>query len=256
MSIKQLLKLKATACRVPSSMSLREVGIWIYDPNADPDVVHGLDIDMAVVGLSIDGTDEGIVTPEEMSRMKYGSDGSRRLILCELALACPSTWRPYWKWGEDDWPTWVIGMHDGNYVVNIMSPHWHEILRGEVEAIKRAGFDGVWLDCRYAVPIDTEMADLVMKVRKWLGDGTLVVTNGEHLIQLPDFEKHVDGFGKVKLFSADTPDPETIDFLEMASKPVFVVERCPHDEDEIAKYRRLVSEHGWNPCLVTDAGYA
>lgn len=256
MDFSKLVKLKATAHRVPATMTLREVGAWVFDLYADPEEIHAADIDMAIIGLTMDGSDEGIPTAEEMRLMKFGSDGSRRLILCDVALACPTTQRPYWQWGED-YPPWVIGSHDGRYVANIMSDAWRDILMSEIEHVKAAGFDGIWLDCRYPVPLDSEMADLIGKVRVRLGhDKTLICANAEHLIELPGFEDEIDGWGRVGLYSGgEKPDDDAIEQLHKANKPVFVVELSEHDDEKIADYRRLVSEQGFNPCVVTEEGW-
>jgi CheY-like chemotaxis protein len=246
----QRLTVKATAERL-SRMTLREVGPWAYVPNASPDDIHQMDIDMAIIKFSFDGTNEGAPTAEEMRTMQIGADGSRRLILCELAIAMADPRRPYWKWG-DDYPPWVFGLLGSGYAVNLVASQWHKILHDEVRKIVDAGFDGIWLDCRYPVMIGKELVDLVNQVRTH--GLPIVMANAEHLIDLPGFE--AEAIGKNGLFSVDNEldRTEAIAYLSATEKPVFIVESCLWDNERISELRRLVSEHGWNPCVVTDMG--
>lgn len=256
MSISGLLRLKATAKRIPAKMTLREVGTWAYAPYADPDHIHAADIDMAVVNYSIDGTDEGCPTPKEMELMRRGPDGAPRLILCNLAAAVADPSRPYWPQGG--MPGWAISDWKDGYAVYIMSKEWRAILLEEVEKAIGTGFDGIFLDCDYLVPIDLDMADLVWRVREKIGNRTLVVANGEYMAPIPGFLDIVDGLARVGLYSVESSiyeRDEVEDYLVYAEdKPIFVVEFV-QDEDDAPRMRRRVSEMGWNPCIVTPHGF-
>lgn len=256
MSISGLLRVTATAKRIPATMTLREVGTWAYAPQAEPDQIHFADIDMAVVDYSTDGTDEGSVSPEELRRMKYGFDGSRRLVLCRLSVGVADPRRPYWP--RHGAPSWAIGEWRDGYAANLLSADWRSIVIQETRKIRNAGFDGVFLDCDYILPVTIDMADLVWRVRDQIGDLTLVVANGEHMVPIPGFLAVADGLARIGLYTTlTTPDmAEVEDYLMQADdKPVFVLE-FTEGEEEILWARRCVSEMGWNPCIVTPSGPA
>ena len=112
--------------------------------------------DWIVLDPSFTGGDDGEWTAAELKTIRAGK--SNRKILAYLSIGEAEDYRGYWKkeWdskhtGKPDAkaPAWLCAEDPdwkGNYKVRYWQPEWQAIILPRLDAILKAGFDGVYLD--------------------------------------------------------------------------------------------------------------
>jgi cysteinyl-tRNA synthetase len=187
--------------------------------------------DLAIIDYSREGDDETRFTAGEISSLKHGSGGEKR-VLAYMSIGEAEDYRFYWdsRWdknhdgnpdaGAPSWlgpgnPEW-----EGNYKVRYWLPEWQAIIFGSptsyLDKILAAGFDGVYLDIidayEYWGPegesgldrqsAEQEMVDFVkaiaqyVRVTKGKPGFAVFPQNGEGLSSHADYVQAVTGIGK------------------------------------------------------------
>lgn len=97
---------------------------------------------------------DSMLTPEDVAKIQYKPNGSRRLVAAYMSVGEAEDYRPYWR---DEWknnhPDWLWtanGDWEGSYRVKYWRQEWQQLLLGTpqsyLDQILAAGFDGVFLD--------------------------------------------------------------------------------------------------------------
>lgn len=157
--MRTLTPLIATVLLLVPGCSGDDADTWIYwlaDP--DPDAIASADGIAVVTDYSLDGSDEGALSADQVASMSL--DGERP-VLAYLSIGEAESYRYYWDpaWDADGdgnpdagAPVWLGPENpqwEGNYKVRYWEADWHELLLGSggyLERILEAGFDGVYLD--------------------------------------------------------------------------------------------------------------
>ena len=112
--------------------------------------------DWIILDASFDGSSRGAWTPREIRAIRNARPGRR--VLAYLSIGEAEDYRAYWRraWdanrdGRPDpgAPAWLLGENPdwpGNYEVRYWQRPWQTLLLAQLDAIVRAGFDGVYLD--------------------------------------------------------------------------------------------------------------
>ena len=187
--------------------------------------------DLAIIDYSREGDDETRFTAGEISAVKHGSGGEKR-VLAYMSIGEAEDYRFYWdsRWdknhdGKPDAgaPSWLGPGNpewEGNYKVRYWTPEWQAIIFGSptsyLDKILAAGFDGVYLDIidayEYWGPggesgldrqsAEREMVDFVKaiaqyaRVTKGKAGFGVFPQNGEGLSAYADYVQSVSGIGK------------------------------------------------------------
>lgn len=115
------------------------------------DAIRNTNYDVVIVDLFFN---EDMLTPADLSSLRYKSNGARRLVICYMSIGEAENYRYYWQkswklhrpsWLDRENPDWA-----GNYKVRYWDPEWQNIICGNGDSylnrILNAGFDGVYLD--------------------------------------------------------------------------------------------------------------
>jgi cysteinyl-tRNA synthetase len=199
------------------------------DPRRVPDHV-----DILVTDYSRDGTNEAVLTIEDIRRLQRRRDGSRRIVLSYLSIGEAETYRYYWmptwrfmrpRWLGDENPEWK-----GNYPVRYWLSDWQSVIvkpdptrldwlaerilpwrMPYLDRIIDAGFDGVYLD---RVDVYAEFEDKRRSARRDMiafveriaayararRPGFLIVPqNGEELLSNRGYVAAIDAIAKEDL---------------------------------------------------------
>ena len=226
--------------------------------------------DWIILDPFFEGDDDGRWTEADLAAIRSGRAG--RKVVAYLSIGEAEDYRPYWKrewdatrdgrpdpkapaWLGDENPEWK-----GNYKVRYWDAAWQEIMLGQLEAIVRAGFDGVYLDLVDAFEtfefdpakkdwIDhrpnpatgkTYRDDMIAWVRRIADEarrrkpGFLVIPqNGVQLLEAAAFLATVDAVGVEDLFTdGNKSQPKShvdyslgfLDRATKAAKPVLLIE--------------------------------
>lgn len=105
------------------------------------------DADALIVDIDYNGT---TLTADDVSRLKYKSNGARRMVYCNCSLGEAETGRPYWneKWSTTV-PDWAGSQNDNeNFYIKYWTAPWKKILIGSkrsyIDNILYLGFDGIF----------------------------------------------------------------------------------------------------------------
>lgn len=97
---------------------------------------------------------DSMLTTEDIAKIHYKPNGSRRLVAAYMSVGEAEDYRPYWQeaWRNDP-PNWLWkanGDWEGSYRVKYWSKEWQQMLMGTpqsyLDKILASGFDGVFLD--------------------------------------------------------------------------------------------------------------
>jgi len=256
---------------------------WGYQlQNVDPDVLAGAPYDLFVIDYSRDGSQDGALTPDDLGKLKTKPDGSRRIVLSYFSIGEAEKYRYYWKWYWG-WffrtfaPAWVGPQNrewGGNYGVRYWNEDWQKIIftgpDSYLDRIKRAGFDGVYLDkVDEYVDMQKEKPDarslmialvkaIAARARASKPGFFIVPQNAEALLTDANYRAAIDGLGKEDLLYGETKDKRRSDpqsiaantaYLKMLTadgKPVFAVEYLDKP-DEIARAKKELLADGFVP---------
>lgn len=97
---------------------------------------------------------DSMLTPEDIAKIQYKPNGSRRLVAAYMSVGEAEDYRPYWQeaWKNNppDWLWKANGDWEGSYRVKYWHKEWQQLLMGTpqsyLDKILAAGFDGVFLD--------------------------------------------------------------------------------------------------------------
>jgi cysteinyl-tRNA synthetase, unknown class len=146
----------ANAAKVdPNRPAIANISSWGYQlQKLDVEYAAASPFDLLVIDYSHDGSQERVITPAEMARLKTKPDGSRRLVISYVSIGEAEDYRFYW---DDAWkgrqPKWLLEENKewkGNYPVCFWEPGWQSVVCGSpgayLDRIQALGFDGVYLD--------------------------------------------------------------------------------------------------------------
>jgi len=195
----------------------------------------------------------------KMVRHLKGKAG-RRLVLAYIDIGEAEDWRTYWKqsWRIGN-PEWIVADDpdgwDGNYPVAYWHEGWRNIWLGKggyIEALKRAGFDGIYLDWveaysdenvinaakRMNVDPRREMIrwvrDLAAQGRRGNSSFLVIAQNAAELADDPEYVKIIDAIAQEQIWfdggagnkpAGDCPLPErerdieTVRYVRSLSRP-------------------------------------
>lgn len=240
-------------------VDLSGVRSWGYQlQQVEPDLVATSPSDLMVIDYARDGSAQQAFTHADLALMQRRPDGQRRIVLAYLSIGEAEDYRFYW---QKDWtiarPAWLGAENPdwpGNYAVHYWDPHWQSLILGTPEAyldaILKAGFDGVYLDRIDAFEVEVPsmsrasrmwaMADFVDAIASYgrqRHPGFVVVgQNGEELLTNDVYAQAIDAVGKEDLFFGLAGDGELNSKGELrasltplrqfmsSGKPVFVIE--------------------------------
>jgi cysteinyl-tRNA synthetase len=245
------LLLSASGAHADGRMSRHErlgkVANWFYFLDFN-------DVSRMVKRISNSGYDmvvvEPVFTERENTRFKVADmvrdlkgKAGRRLVLAYIDIGEAEEWRSYWKEG---WrignPKWIVADDpdgwDGNFPVAYWHRGWRDIWLGEtgyIEALKRAGFDGIYLDWveaysdeniihaarRDKVKPRREMIrwvqDLAAQARRNRPDFLVIAQNAAELADDPGYARTIDAIAQEQIWfdggadnkpAGDCPLPE------------------------------------------------
>lgn len=149
---------KSISDRIPSEVRLAEVDHWLYmiDVNLEPETVGRIaasDYDMVVLDF-IPSEVNNIDYPMAEVVTRLHDAPHPKMVIAYIDIGEAEDYRTYW---QDDWgignPEWIVGADpdgwEGNFPVAFWYDEWRVIWLGEdgyLQAILKAGFDGVYLD--------------------------------------------------------------------------------------------------------------
>jgi cysteinyl-tRNA synthetase, unknown class len=219
--------------------------------------------DLLVIDYSHDGSQDQVVTADEMAQLKRKPDGSRRLVLAYVSVGEAEDYRFYWN---DAWkgqkPAWLLPENKewkGNFPVCFWEPGWQQVVCGSPNAyldrVQALGFDGVYLDkcdvfedMKERLPkvaatrpnLERDMVQFITGISRYLKShdpGFLIVMqNAEVLLEHKDLVQAIDGVAKESLlFGLNGPEkvnaPDEVEFAtnllqkaRAAGKAVLAVE--------------------------------
>lgn len=104
--------------------------------------------DWIVLDTSFTGGDDGRWTAAEIETIRAGQPD--RKVLAYLSIGEAEDYRGYWK---TEWktkpPAWLCAENPdwkGNFKARYWQPAWQALILPQLDAIRQAGFDGVYLD--------------------------------------------------------------------------------------------------------------
>jgi cysteinyl-tRNA synthetase, unknown class len=240
------------------------IGSWGYQLQK-LDVRHAAasPFDLLVIDYSHDGSQERVITPQEMAMLKRKPDGSRRLVVSYVSIGEAEDYRFYW---DDAWkgrqPKWLLEENKewkGNYPVCFWDPGWQSVVCGSpgayLDRIMALGFDGVYLDkcdvyedLKDNLPkvaatrpnLEGDMVKFIVGITRYLKSQDpnfiVVMQNAETLLEHDELMQAIDGVAKESLlYGINGPErqnpPDEIEFssnllqkAKAAGKAVMVVE--------------------------------
>ncbi len=226
--------------------------------------------DGLILDVEFDGSEGGRWTRDEVETIRAGKPG--RKVLAYLSIGEAEDYRHYWRtqWDADrdgkpdaKAPPWLCEENPdwkGNYKVRYWDGDWQALMLGEVDALVRAGFDGVyldivdgfeffewdaarkdWIDNRknsdtgntFRVDMIRWVSRIAERARRVKPDFWVVPQNGVQLLESAEYRAVLDAIGVEDLFtngnrirkSGDTE--HVLGFLAKAKtdcKPVWVIE--------------------------------
>ncbi len=258
--------------------SLADVRSWGYQlQHLDLQKAAVSPYDLLVIDYSKDGSNEGILTPTEIDRLKRKPDGGRRFVVAYLSIGEAESYRPYWQPGwKRNKPEWLLGENpewEENYAVCFWEPGWQNLMCGSPDAyldrILAQGFDGIYLDkcdvvddlrehfkstARSRKDLEGDMVAFVQRLSAYAKAKhpgfVVIMQNAEPLLERPALRAAIDAVGKEELlFGLDSPEkPNTkgeiawshdlMQLIAADGKPVFMVEYL----DNPAKIREAATE--------------
>lgn len=248
----------------PAPAASAAIRTWGYQlQNLDLRRAADSPFDLLVIDPSRDGSDEGTLSPAEVTRLKAKPDGSRRLVIAYLSIGEAESYRGYWQasWKKQK-PGWLLAENPEwkeNYAVCYWDPGWQAIMCGAPDArldlLLAAGFDGVYLDkcdvyedmrsrrmpeAKARPDLEADMVAFVARISahaKRANPGFLVIMqNAEGLLDDTSLRSALDGVAKEELvYGIDAPEKRNkqddidwsrgeLDKMRAAGKLVLVVE--------------------------------
>jgi cysteinyl-tRNA synthetase, unknown class len=247
-----------------SRPAVANISSWGYQlQKLDVDYAAASPYDLLVIDYSHDGSQERVITPEEMAKLKTKPDGSRRLVISYVSIGEAEDYRFYW---DDAWkgsqPKWLLEENKewkGNYPVCFWDQGWQSVVCGSpgayLDRIMALGFDGVYLDkcdvyedLKEKLPkvaatrkdLQGDMVKFVIGVARYLKSQDpnfiVIMQNAEGLLEHDDLVQAIDGIAKESLlYGIGGPEkqnpPDEIEYssnllqkAKAAGKAVMVVE--------------------------------
>lgn len=194
--------------------------------------------DCLILDVAFDGSEDGRWSGDEVESIRAGKPG--RKVLAYLSIGEAEDYRHYWRreWDADrdgrpdaKAPPWLCAENPdwkGNYKVRYWDGEWQTLMLGEVEALMRTGFDGVYLDIVDGFEFfewDEVRGDWIDNRKnpdtgntfredmiRWVGriaeqarrtkpDFVVVPQNGSQLLASPEYRAVLDAIGVEDLFT-------------------------------------------------------
>ncbi|MFH0864953.1 MAG: MJ1477/TM1410 family putative glycoside hydrolase [Bacteroidota bacterium] len=128
--------------------SLMNIKTWAYQLQGIniAQIAADTSFDLIIIDYSIDGTDEGKFTPQEITQIR----NSGKKVISYLSIGEAEDYRYYWQssWSTSP-PSWLGPENPdwaGNYKVRFWDPQWQSIIFSYVDTIIAQGFDGIYMD--------------------------------------------------------------------------------------------------------------
>ncbi len=211
----------------PKRPAVANIKSWGYQlQKLDVDHAAASPFDLLVIDYSRDGSEEQVITPAEMAKLKRKPDGSRRLVVSYVSIGEAEDYRFYWN---DAWksrqPKWLLDENKdwkGNFTVSFWEPEWQAVVCGSpgsyLDRIQALGFDGVYLDkcdvfedLQQKLPkvaatrpdIEGDMVKFVVKMSQSLKSKDpnflVIMQNAETLLEHRELMQAIDGVAKESL---------------------------------------------------------
>lgn len=194
-----------TVSKLPEPPTPTPVATWVYQlQSIDLSKIAQSPGGLVVIDPSRngDGDSAGFWDREEIERLR----GSGKLVLAYLSIGEAENYRDYWKEEWDRTPPEFLGGPNpdwpDNFPVKYWNKEWQEVMLARVDRIKKAGFDGVFLDKVDAfedweelggsVELKKEMAKFISQIKK-RGGFQVYLQNGWAVWQEPELAGSVDG---------------------------------------------------------------
>jgi cysteinyl-tRNA synthetase, unknown class len=231
----------------PNRPAIANISSWGYQlQKLDVDHAAASPFDLLVIDYSHDGSQERVITPEEMAKLKTKSDGSRRLVISYVSIGEAEDYRFYW---DETWkgrqPKWLLEENKewkGNYPVCFWDPGWQSVVCGSpgayLDRVQALGFDGVYLDkcdvyedLKEKLPkvaatrpnLEGDMVKFIAAISRYLKSQDpnfiVVMQNAEGLLEHDDLVQAIDGVAKESLlYGIGGPEKQNpADEIEYAS---------------------------------------
>lgn len=114
--------------------------------NIDIEKLKPLYRDFLIIDYSFDGSMDNEIPHEDIQKLK----DSGKKVFAYLSIGEAEDYRFYWREEYNQQkPDWIIRENPnwkGNYLIRYWSPQWKDIVKQYMVRIKKAGFDGLFLD--------------------------------------------------------------------------------------------------------------
>jgi cysteinyl-tRNA synthetase, unknown class len=211
----------------PTLPQIANIRSWGYQlQKLDVEHAAASPFDLLVIDYSHDGSQERVITPEEMARLKTKPDGSRRLVISYVSIGEAEDYRFYW---DEAWkgrqPKWLLEENKewkGNYPVCFWEPGWQSVVCGSpgayLDRIQALGFDGVYLDkcdvyedlkeklpkvAAMRTDLEGDMVKFISAISRYLKSHDpnfiVVMQNAEGLLEHDELVRAIDGVAKESL---------------------------------------------------------
>ena len=187
---------------------------WLDNP--DLKQIGASNFELAVIDYSADGSASKAFTAQQIETLR--STSCKRRVVAYLSIGQAESYRGYWRqgWKEGN-PSW-LGAADSNwkqnYWVQYWNTGWQHIIYNYLDAIIKAGFDGVYLDRvdayqeNFATNHEDDMVRFVTNIahyarsRSPLGqDFGIIVQNAEELAaHHPAYVQLTTGIGREEVY--------------------------------------------------------
>lgn len=245
---------------------------WAYQlQNVDIDEIAACEADLVVIDAF--DSDGRRWTKDDLEKMQANG----KLVVAYFSIGEAEDYRPYWqkKWtgvfGRFSRPSWLEAENPewkGNYKVKYWEFGWREILRDEIAAICKSGFDGVYLDiidgyeywkAQGRKTAADEMIDLVRMLanrgRMFRGEKFAVIPqNGEGLLSYRSYRDVISAIGKEDVFYGLDGD-ETENRVDQRNDVLDVLEdygTANHIQTLFVEYMREEPAHGTKSGMMTE----
>ncbi len=268
---------------------LGHVSHWFYFLDFDnvwPVVnkIAGSSYDMVVIEPVFTERENTSFKVAEMVRRLKGAQG-RRLVIAYIDIGEAEEWRSYWKRG---WrignPDWIVADDpdgwEGNYPVAFWREGWRRIWLGEkgyIQALKKAGFDGIYLDWVEAYSDENvisaarrDKVDPRREMIRWVRDlaaaarrgdpGFLVIAqNAAELADDPEYVKTIDAIAQEQVWfdggadnkpAGDCPLPQFEADIESAKYLRSLPRQCRRQHDRYPESTLHMSSESYISSLV------